>query len=88
MGLRCCSSYPARKLFHVELTIVNTVQREDLIEGAPHFPRLEGERRRRFVAQLNSALREIDCTAIQSARRAGLESSYIKSKLPKVLAQA
>src|SRR5207249_10181006 len=60
MGLRCCSSYPARKLFHVELTIVNTVQREDLTKAAPDFRKLEGERRRRFVAQLNAAPREID----------------------------
>jgi len=37
MGLRCCSSYPAWKLFHVELAIVKTVQRENLTEADTDF---------------------------------------------------
>ena len=47
---------------------------------------LEGESRRRLIAQLNRTARKIDRSTVQSARRAGFEPACLESNLPEVLA--
>src|SRR6476661_1559950 len=82
------SGYPARQLFHVELLAANRIQRENIPRACADFLEFKGKSRRRLVAQLNRTAREIDRSAIQSARRTGFESSHLESDLSKILAQA
>src|SRR5262249_33546510 len=79
VGLLSGVSDPAGQLFHVELAVVNAVQGKHLALTSADLFWVEGEYRRRFIAALNQASREIDRSCVEPTGRARLEPPCLKA---------
>src|SRR5437773_11022236 len=83
MGLRSGVGDPAGHLFHVELTSVIKIKRENLVLDPSHVL-VKCEPRRRLISELDFAPREIDRTRIQSTGRTRLQSPNLKAQFTQV----
>ena len=81
MGLFGGVGNPAGQLFHVELTISNSVQCENLTGAVTYLLDIESEPAGRFVAELNRAPCKIDGSPIQAAGCARFEPARLKTHL-------
>jgi hypothetical protein len=79
---------PAGQLFHVELTVTNSVQCEDFTNATANLVRIKGKPGGRLIAELDRATCEINRSPIQAARRASLESPHLETHLLQLCAQA
>src|SRR4029453_2140595 len=76
-------SYPARHLFHVELSVADPIQRKDVRFAIQNLLIVKRKGRRRFVARLNLAAGEVNRARVQPTRRTGFETSDLEPQLLK-----
>ncbi len=80
--------YPAWNLFHVELSAFLVIQGKDVSFQPGQTASLESEPRRRLVSQLDFTFRKVNRSSVDPAGGAGLETAYLESELPQILAQS